>query len=104
MLQYTVSRDEEPCSCAGLLCRGGEHEYRLTKYLLSNYEEVQTATSWTSPDVKEKQCTSFLHLCGSTVQTDFVLCTNSSVPLVTMEKYKQLQHVSNTIKKINMFS
>jgi hypothetical protein len=26
--------------CTGLLCRGGEHEYRLTKYLLSNYEEV----------------------------------------------------------------
>lgn len=23
---------------SGLLCRGGEHEYRLTKYLLSNYE------------------------------------------------------------------
>ena len=25
---------------SGLLCRGGEHEYRLTKYLLSNYEQV----------------------------------------------------------------
>ena len=25
----------------GLLCRGGEHEYRLTKYLLSNYELVR---------------------------------------------------------------
>ena len=25
----------------GLLCRGGEHEYRLTKYLLSNYEQVR---------------------------------------------------------------
>jgi hypothetical protein len=42
------SRDTVPLSnakrnfllCTGLLCRGGEHEYRLTKYLLSNYEEV----------------------------------------------------------------
>ena len=27
-------------SVTGLLCKGGEHEYRLTKYLLSNYELV----------------------------------------------------------------
>ena len=29
-----------PKNILGLLCRGGEHEYRLTKYLLSNYEQV----------------------------------------------------------------
>ena len=29
------------CGVTGLLCKGGEHEYRLTKYLLSNYELVR---------------------------------------------------------------
>ena len=29
----------------GFLCRGGEHEYRLTKYLLSNYEQVNVNIS-----------------------------------------------------------
>ena len=38
----------------GLLCRGGEHEYRLTKYLLSNYELVRL-TGGQSQTETEKQ-------------------------------------------------
>ena len=49
-LFVVISSGEELCDVftvfslmfgvTGLLCRGGEHEYRLTKYLLSNYELV----------------------------------------------------------------